>query len=235
MTREPGDLPASGRSCLGPGDGRGTVLPSERRTSGGGRIDNAVLALSDVVWTSDEVGARDRLTIQDGFLTAYPAWVMSSWVSDDPGHRDRFPVSLGYRFAVAMAGVLGIGSDLLAWSDAELAEAADRVARYRGLRSVIQRGSVRTHGRPDRDLYALEYLGPDDDPRVVILVYDRDRDRVRDQSAPRVFPSGLRPGVVYRVAGSEQLVTAETARRAGIVVPFNWAPDADVLVLESLG
>ena len=37
-TREPGDLPASGRSCFGPGDGRGTVLPSERRTSGGGRI-----------------------------------------------------------------------------------------------------------------------------------------------------------------------------------------------------
>ena len=25
MTHEPGDLPASGRSCLGPGDGRGTV------------------------------------------------------------------------------------------------------------------------------------------------------------------------------------------------------------------
>jgi len=26
MTREPGDLPASGRSCFGPGDGRGTEL-----------------------------------------------------------------------------------------------------------------------------------------------------------------------------------------------------------------
>ena len=25
MTHEPGDLPASGRSCPGPGDGRGTV------------------------------------------------------------------------------------------------------------------------------------------------------------------------------------------------------------------
>lgn len=206
----------------------------EACASGGGRIDNAVLALSDIVWTSDEVGPRDRLAIQDGFLTAYPAWVMSSWVSDDPGHRDRLPVSLGYRFAVAMAGVLGIGSDLLAWSDAELAEATDRVTAYRGLRSVIQRGTVRRHGRPDRDLYCLEYRGPEDDPRVVVLVYDRDRDRVRDQSVPRVYLTGLRPGLVYRIAGSGQLVTDEIARSAGIAVPFDWAPDADILVLEPL-
>lgn len=207
----------------------------EACASGGGRIDNAVLALSDVVWTSDEVGPRDRLAIQHGFLSAYPAWVMSSWVADTHGHRDRLPVSLGYRFAVAMAGVLGIGSDLLAWTDAELAEAAERVASYRGLRSVIQRGVVRRHGRPDRDLYCLEYLGPEDDPRVVVLVYDRDRDRVRDQPAPRVFLTGLRPGVVYRVTGSAQLITDEIARSAGIVVPFEWARDADILVLEPVG
>ena len=33
LTREPGDLPASGRSCLGPGDGHGpeTFRPSDER------------------------------------------------------------------------------------------------------------------------------------------------------------------------------------------------------------
>jgi alpha-galactosidase len=94
---------------------------------------------------------------------------------------------------------------------------------------------VHIHGRPDRNLYSLEYLGQEDDPRLVLLVFDRDRDRSRDQAQARVFPSSLRSGVVYRVGGSGQLVTAETARSAGIVVPFAWAPDADVIVLEPVG
>ncbi|MGN6327281.1 alpha-galactosidase [Pseudolysinimonas sp.] len=204
----------------------------EACASGGARIDDVVLALSDVVWTSDQVGAPDRLVIQDGFLRAYPSWVMSSWVSDDLGHRDRRVTSLGYRFAVAMCGVLGIGSDLLAWSGAERAEAAERVRVYRDLRRVVLHGDVRRHGDPAGDLYTVEYAGPEDDPRTVLFVFDRDRDRTRDREWPRVFPTGLRDGVEYVVAGTGQRVTAATARRDGVVVPFAWAPDADVLVLE---
>jgi len=206
----------------------------EACASGGGRIDDAVLALSDVVWTSDQVGAPDRLVIQDGFLRAYPSWVMSSWVSDDLGHRDRRVTSLGYRFAVAMCGVLGIGSDLLAWTPAERAEAAERVRAYRELRGVILHGDVRRHGDPAGDLYTVEYAGPEDDPRTVLLVFDRDRDRTRDRERPRVFPTGLRDGVTYTVRGTGQRVTAASARRDGVVVPFAWAPDADVLVLDPI-
>lgn len=204
----------------------------EACASGGARIDNAVLALADVVWTSDQVGARDRLVIQDGFLSAYPPHVMSSWVSDDAGHRDRSPVSLGYRFAVAMGGVLGIGSDLLAWSPDERAEAAARVAAYRGIRDVVLTGDVTVHGDPTAPLYSTEYAGADG--RIVILVFDRDRDRHRDREAPRVFPTRLAPDVRYRLRGTGLVVTAETARGVGVPVAFGWAPDADLLVLEPL-
>ncbi|MCU1525798.1 MAG: glycoside hydrolase clan [Microbacteriaceae bacterium] len=206
----------------------------EACASGGGRIDNAVLALSDVVWTSDEVGARDRLVIQDGFLSAYPAHVMSSWVSDDLGHRDRSPSSLGYRFAVAMAGVLGIGSDLLAWDAEERDEAGRHVARYKELRNVVHRGTSVTHGRPTDNLYCVEYRGPADDERIVLFVYDRDRDRTRDREQPRVFPTTLDADRRYRVAGSEQVVSGASARGSGVLVPFGFASDADVLVLDPL-
>ena len=56
----------------------------EACSGGGGRIDSAVLALSDVVWPSDETGPRARLAIQHGFLSAYGPHVMSSWVTDEP-------------------------------------------------------------------------------------------------------------------------------------------------------
>jgi alpha-galactosidase len=208
----------------------------EACASGGARIDNAVLARSDVVWPSDQVGARDRLVIQHGFLSAYPAWVMSSWVSDDHGHRDRRPVSLGYRFAVAMAGVLGIGGDLSTWSAEDKSETAGMVRAYKSLRAVIQHGDVRTHGRPEENLYAVEYVAPPGDGRIVVLVYDGDRDRRRDRETSRVFPTGLLPGMRYDVCDASgnptgETATAETAATLGVAVRFAWAMDADVLVL----
>jgi alpha-galactosidase len=212
-------------------------LVVEACASGGARIDNAVLAVADVVWTSDEVGARDRLTIQDGFLSAYPSWVMSSWVSDESGHRDRQAVSLGYRFAVSMAGVLGIGSDLLKWSVDERSTATRMVAAYKSIRSVVHHGDVRLHGRPTENLYTVEYHGPSEDPRIVLFVYDRDRDRHRDHDQARVFPATLESGVRYEVRDAYgallgvPAVTAESARGLGVAVPFAWANDADVLVL----
>lgn len=207
----------------------------EACSSGGGRIDNAVLAVSDVVWPSDEVGARDRLVIQDGYLRAYPAWAMSSWVSEDSGHRDRRPVTLGYRFAVSMCGILGIGADLLAWSAEERAEAARMTAFYKDVRRIVQDGSVRTTGAPDRDLYTVTFRGPDEDPRVLVFVFDSDRDRARDREYPRVHPDGLAPGVTYRVETTGETVTAESAAALGVRVPFAWAADAEVLVLTPAG
>lgn len=227
-------------------------LTIEACASGGARIDNAVLALSDVVWPSDEVGARDRLVIQHGFLSAYPPSAMSSWVSDDRGHRDRSDASLGFRFAVSMAGVLGIGSDLLGWGELERSRAAQLVAFYKEIRPVVLRGTVATHGEPVDNLYCVEYCAPEDDGRIVLFVYDRDRDKNRDREQPRVFPTLLRAGVTYRVkqgAGlglggddaaeaaaartvADLLVTTASARALGVVVGFGLAIDADVIVLE---
>jgi alpha-galactosidase len=206
----------------------------EACAAGGGRVDSAVLALSDVVWTSDEVGARDRLVIQDGFLTAFPQHAMSSWVSDELGHRDRYPTSLGFRFAVSMSGVLGIGSDLLAWDEADRATARRAIELYRAIRGVTHRATVVTHGTPKDDLYAIEFCGPAEDPRIVIFVYRRDRWHRPDRCRPRVFPSQLDPNRRYRVNDDRREVVREEASSLGIVVPFDFADDADVLVLTPI-
>lgn len=203
----------------------------EACASGGGRIDHGVLARTDVVWTSDETGPLDRLRIQDGFLRAYGAHVMSSWVTDEAGQDERTPASLGYRFVVAMAGVLGIGSDLLGWDGQTRQEAGDWVALYASIREVIQTGRVRVHGQVGEPGYALEYAGAPGDPdRVVLLVYDVPRNRV-DREV-RIRPYGLQAGRRYRLAGTDQVVEGAAARGAGIVVNWRLAPDADVLVFE---
>jgi alpha-galactosidase len=206
----------------------------EACASGGGRIDNAVLGLSDVVWTSDETGPRDRLAIQHGYLSAYPAYAMSSWVADDPGSRDRSAVSFEFRFVVAMAGVLGIGADLLGWSDDQLDRGAALVELYKSIRHVIHRGRSYRHGTPADLTYCVEYATDNAEDPVCVLVYDRDRDRIIDREQVRIRPAFLTTSVRYRLRGTDIEVSAEQARSVGVAVPFALAGDVDVLIFDPI-
>ena len=200
----------------------------EACAGGGGRIDNAVLALCDVVWPSDETGPRDRLAIQHGFLSAYPPSVMSSWVTDEPDRLDPAAASLEFRFVVAMAGVLGIGADVLAW-DAETRALGRRlVALYVSVRDVVQRGTVLRRGLPSDDRYAVQYTHPSDG-RVVVLAWARPG---RGAEPLRVRLGGLDPDARLRVAGSSEDLMGKKLATDGLAVGFALAADCDVVVLE---
>lgn len=210
-------------------------------SGGSGRIDNAMLGLVDVVWASDATGPRDRLLIQDGFLSAYPSYVMSSWVTDAVGVLDRAAVSLELRFVVAMAGVLGIGADITEWTAEQRAVAKKMVRLYRELRPIIHGGTLYRHSAPTARGYALEYAGGDDHGgRIVVLAYDTARERTGPEP---VSPFSITPPVRIRLASADPHTTyrlnsdgsvhdGAMLRSAGLVVPWALASDADVLVLE---
>jgi alpha-galactosidase len=199
----------------------------EACSGGGGRIDLAVLGVSDVVWPSDETGPRDRLAIQHGFLSAYGPHVMSSWVTDEPDHSDVEPASLEFRFLVAMAGVLGIGADLLDWTERDRARAAWLVALYRSIRRTIFAGRLEPHGNPADPVYALEYGTRE---QTVLLVYGRANRPTEVSIRPRTIDLRRR----YRIAATHTELNGVEAA-TGVHVPFTLAPDADVLVLDALG
>ncbi|WP_405020628.1 alpha-galactosidase [Kitasatospora sp. NBC_00070] len=115
-------------------------LRIEACAGGGGRADLAVLARTDQIWTSDNTDPVDRIAIQHGFSQLFPAQVMAAWVTDSPNTTTGRTTPLRFRFHVAMAGALGLGGDLTGWSEAELAEAAALVARYRQIRPLVQHG-----------------------------------------------------------------------------------------------
>lgn len=196
----------------------------EACAGGGGRIDAAVLGLTDVVWPSDETGARDRLAIQFGFLSAYAPHLMSSWLTDQASPLDPEPVSFEFRFVVAMAGVLGIGSDLLRWSESEVRRATELIQLYRQIRSTVLSGRVQRHGHPCDAFCAVEYATDD---QLVILVWSR-----RRRPDPiRIAPAGTDPAGRYRVRGLPEIHDATELAR-GIVVEFRLAEDADVIILD---
>jgi alpha-galactosidase len=104
-------------------------------SGGGGRADLGMLQRMDQIWPSDNTNPTDRLFIQSGFLRMFPPVTMVDWVTDDNWHHAA--VSMKYRFAVSMAGVLGVGGDITKWSEADRETAKKMIALYKE-RPIIQ-------------------------------------------------------------------------------------------------
>ncbi|ORZ24013.1 alpha-galactosidase [Absidia repens] len=111
--------------------------------SGGGRADPGVLRLVDQCWTSDNTQPDARLIIQHGISFIVPPKMMSCWVTDmpadDPGSKS---IPLGYRFHVSFMGALGVGSNIMKYTDEQQKEARYWIQVYKQLRHVLQLGDL---------------------------------------------------------------------------------------------
>ena len=184
---------------------------------GGGRIDLAMLARSEQAWISDNTDAWDRILIQEGFSQAYPAQAMMCWVTDSPNPLTGRRLPLRYRFHVAMSGALGLGGDLTRWSEAELTEARDLVARYKEIRPVVQHGRQhRLASTQDGPLGAVQYLSADGG-RAVVFAWTGVR-RFRPWPS-RLRLAGLDPAARYRDEDSGEERSGASLMRLGLPLP----------------
>ncbi len=168
-------------------------LRIESCSGGGGRADLGMLTRTDQVWTSDNTDPVDRLAIQHGYGQIYPARTMAAWVTDNPGAFTGRGTPLRFRFQVAMAGVLGIGVNLLHWGADELAEAGALIAQYKEIRPTVQTGELYRLSTADGYVTGAQYLGADD---VVVLAW---RPYTRyELPAPLLRLRGLDPDAHYR-------------------------------------
>ncbi|MFG1807483.1 alpha-galactosidase [Streptomyces sp. NPDC049040] len=194
---------------------------------GGGRIEHATLARTDVVWPSDNTAPLDRLAIQFGYLHAHAPHTMSSWVTDAPGVFDPRPRSLAFRFVLAAAGVLGIGADLRHWTGEQRAEAASWIARYKEVREVIHHGEARLLGTPADAGCAVQYDAPGGD-RTVVAAWSTGRldgAPLVPGRAVRLRLRGLDPGARYRDTATGTEYSGAHLLHYGL--PLAWTADHD--------
>lgn len=196
-------------------------LSIEACASGGGRADLGILRHADQIWTSDNTHPEARLRIQEGCSLALPARVMVAWVTDTPMDRGRNEIPLAFRFHVAMLGTLGIGGNLLAWDDAELAEAAHWVALYKAIRPLVQEGDqywLTPLG--NENTVVVQYLAPDAGAGVIFGF--RRADLFGDPPPP-VRLCSLDPAATYRLSAPEGEPFARTGAALmaqGIMLPL---------------
>lgn len=172
----------------------------ESCSSGGGRVDMGMLSRMDQTWLSDNTDPVDRLYIQYGFLEAMPANTMVSWVTGTTRHQ---PVALDYRFDVSMSGVLGIGSDIRKWTAAEAEIARKKIALYKEIRPLVQRGILHKLVSPfAHNRCALQYNSADN-TQAVLFCYNTaeylNGSQPSDRDAKLLKLEGLNPAKQYRL------------------------------------
>lgn len=134
----------------------------EACASGGGRIDYGILGIFDDFWTSDNTDAYDRLYIQDAYSYIYPIKAMRAWVTDCPNFLSGRVIPMKFRYHSAMMGALGIGCNILKFTEEDMALSREMISQYREIRPIVQEGDFYRLENPSADRYFLyEYLKED--------------------------------------------------------------------------
>lgn len=180
----------------------------ESCASGGGRPDLGMLSRMDQTWTSDNTNPLDRLFIQFGYLSAYPAGSMVCWTTEYD--RKSINLPLDFIFDVAMQGVLGVGDNILKWNAAHKATAKRKIEEYKRIRPIIQKGKLyRIYSPLEGNRIALQYISQDE-REIVALLYNLqnipDGTQMNNQQQKMLLFQGLDPSAQYQIINQEATV-----------------------------
>lgn len=175
----------------------------EACASGGGRIDYGILGIFDDFWTSDNTDAYDRLYIQDAYSRIYPIKAMRAWVTDCPNFLSGRVIPLKFRYHSAMMGALGIGCNILKFSEEDMELSRDMIRQYKEIRPIVQDGDFYRLENPSENGYFLyEYLKEDQGLLFAFLPQSRVGHR-----GTTVRLRGLEESALYFVRKENETVT----------------------------
>lgn len=175
----------------------------EACASGGGRIDYGILGIFDDFWTSDNTDAFDRLYIQDSYSRIYPIKAMRAWVTDCPNFLSGRVIPLKFRYHSAMMGALGIGCNILKFSEEDMELSRDMIRQYKEIRPIVQDGDFYRLENPSENGYFLyEYLKEDQGLLFAFLPQSRVGHR-----GTTVRLRGLEESALYSIQKEKETVT----------------------------
>ena len=192
-------------------------LEIESCSSGGARVDLAVLERTDRVWVSDTIDPHDRQRIMRWTTQLVPPEYLGSHIASGRSHVTGRRHDLAFRAGTAVFGHLGIEWDLAGATAAETAELSDWVAFFQAERDLLLGGDlVRMDGYPD-DILVHGVLAPDRSRALFAMAIT---DSVAPDPAARLRLRGLEPAARYRIRPI--IVGAEPS---GLIAPQWWGAD----------
>lgn len=165
---------------------------------GGGRVNYGLLPYFDEFWTSDNTDALQRIYMQWGVSSFFPAVAMASHVSADKNHQTGRRLPLKFRFDVAMSGRLGMEIQPKDMSEADKEFAKRAIEAYKNIRPVVQFGDLYRLMSPyeNEGVASLMYVTPEKDKAVF---YAYKLSHFMNMLVPNVKMNGLDPTKDYRI------------------------------------
>jgi alpha-galactosidase len=145
-------------------------LEIESCSSGGARIDLAVLEHTDRVWTSDCIDALERQQIQRWTGQLLPLELMGAHVGSPVSHSTGRTHALDFQAGTALFGHFGIEWDISTASPGQLTRLATWVRRYKDLRPLLHTGTVVRGDHPDPAVWVHGVVAEDRSRAVYALV-----------------------------------------------------------------
>jgi alpha-galactosidase len=172
-------------------------LEIESCSSGGARIDLAILERTDRVWDSDCIDPLERQRIQRWTSQLLPLELQGSHVGSSPAHTTGRRHSLGFRAGTALFGHFGIEWDLTAATEEELDDLAEWVTLYKRLRPLLHTGRLVRIDHADPTVTATAVIALDASRAAVsVAILD-----TSTYSAPSpILVPGLDPDARYRLS-----------------------------------
>jgi alpha-galactosidase len=169
----------------------------ESCSGGGGRADIGILSRMDQVWASDNTDPLDRLFIQEGYTHAFAPKTMVAWVTDNPDGINQRSPSLAFRYHCAMMGTLGVGGNLLKFTEAETKESTFWVNEYKTIRPLVQEGRhFRLRSPSESGFSAFQYASADRSSAVLFAFLHSAQ---FGNQLPAIRLQGLKPDGFYKV------------------------------------
>lgn len=198
----------------------------EACAGGGGRIDAGIARYTHRFWTSDNIDAVSRVTIQRGYLQFFPPELMGSHVGAAPAHATGRIQTMRFRNHVALPGHFGVELDLRKLDDHDLERLSQGITRYKSLRDRLHHGRVWQGEAPDGLLWQAHGSA-----EALVLMVTRINPQTQ-RHAPVLRLPMLDPARRYSVDGVEQ--EGAWLIQCGLAMPPLRGEDGLVLEVTAL-
>lgn len=208
----------------------------ETCSSGGGRVDLGMFSRMDVSWASDNIDPLDRIFIQYAYQGAFPTNTMVSWTGQEDWHNGNY--SLGFRFDVAMNGVLGVGNNITKWGDKEITVAKEKIALYKEIRPVTQNGVLYRLMSPYETNHSVLEFVSTDKTEAVVLCYNVAEQLLGSTRFPvsdtRIKLRGLNPDKQYTIDGGKEIFSGNYLMETGIKYSLKGTYTSKVIKIKEI-
>ncbi len=190
------------------------ALEIESCSSGGARVDLAVLERTDRVWVSDVIDPLERQHMLRWTTQLVPPEFLGSHIASGHSHSTGRMHHLSFRAGTALFGHLGIEWDLTAVGSDVLDDLAAWTALYRDLRGLLLSGDLVRMDSGEENLFVHGVVAPDGRDALFAMATVGSLLHV---PGPRIRFRGLDPATAYRV---RPVVVGEPP--SGLVAPAWW-------------